>query len=540
MVVGRICTAGRAAFHRHLDAAFALVGIPDTVIEAKLHFLVDVAGEVVGRHPAGVNVDGREAAFDIHTSWVTPDDFPGYVEQEVQFRFDNGVWNAHQRKRGVEITVEGRSPGEYKYTPNHHYNATFVEPWGQLSQRGYGLEVIRRFFEEVAFVEFGGPPDGRGDRLRGMSGLAYNDLSADRPVVATVQAMEAILRRHAEGQPRLSGGGQRAGRRAGTLRARSGGWQSALRGQGVGNRVFVTASAGWTVSRFAAASPPPAPAGGAAGGRRTGRAASPDNTGPGWYERASTPPARLRRRRRRSGRPETRAIRRLPRPGSAAGGPVQPSSDGRRIQVADDEGARLWRFGVAPVQTERFLTDEAGFERLPPPARPAPAGIGPDSRAAAGAGPRGRPAAADGVVPGGARARQATRAGLAGGSVLASKVAASASFGKWNGGPSAAAECGAGSGSAETTASWVGDTTRRPHPAEATTRLADSKSHIAGGRQRIIGIPPSDALLRFRNLNDEFDRHVPILGKQFRVRLQVNVSLVVEFQVRLEHRSSGP
>ena len=51
--------------------------------------------------------DGREAAFDIHTSWVTPDNFPGYVEQEVQFRFDNGVWNAHQRKRGVELTVEG-------------------------------------------------------------------------------------------------------------------------------------------------------------------------------------------------------------------------------------------------------------------------------------------------------------------------------------------------------------------------------------------------------------------------------------------------
>ena len=58
--------------------------------------------------------DGREAAFDIHTSWVTPDNFPGYVEQEVQFRFDNGVWNAHQRKRGVEVTVEGRTPGEFK------------------------------------------------------------------------------------------------------------------------------------------------------------------------------------------------------------------------------------------------------------------------------------------------------------------------------------------------------------------------------------------------------------------------------------------
>jgi D-galacturonate reductase len=145
--------------------------------------------------------DGREAAFDIHTSWVTPDDFPGYVEQEVQFRFDNGVWNAHQRKRGVELTVEGRSPGEFKVTPNHHYNAEFVEPWGERRQRGYGLEVIRRFFEEVAFVELGGTTDGRDERLRQMRRLAYNDLSADRPVVATVQAMEAILRRHAEGRP---------------------------------------------------------------------------------------------------------------------------------------------------------------------------------------------------------------------------------------------------------------------------------------------------------------------------------------------------
>ena len=46
-----------------------------------------------------------------------------------------------------------------------------------------------------------GRPSGRGERLQRMRGLTYNDLSADRPVVATVQAMEAILRRHAEGQP---------------------------------------------------------------------------------------------------------------------------------------------------------------------------------------------------------------------------------------------------------------------------------------------------------------------------------------------------
>jgi predicted dehydrogenase len=145
--------------------------------------------------------DGREAAFDIHTSWVTPDNFPGYVEQEAQFRFDNGVWNAHQRKRGVEVTVEERMPGAMKYTPNHHYNATFVEPWGERSQRGYGIEVLRRFFEEVAEVEFGGPSGERDRRLQQVRALAYNDVSADRPTVAVVQALEAILQRHAAGQP---------------------------------------------------------------------------------------------------------------------------------------------------------------------------------------------------------------------------------------------------------------------------------------------------------------------------------------------------
>lgn len=145
--------------------------------------------------------DGRDAAFDIHTSWVTPDNFPGYVEQEVQFRFDNGVWNAHSRKRGVECTIENRTPLERKITINNHYNGTFLEPWGERSQRGYGLEVLERFVREVAFVEHGGPPEGRPERLRQTSALAYDDISADVQSVAAVQAMEAILAEAAGGRP---------------------------------------------------------------------------------------------------------------------------------------------------------------------------------------------------------------------------------------------------------------------------------------------------------------------------------------------------
>jgi D-galacturonate reductase len=148
-----------------------------------------------------VHPEGREAAFDIHTSWVAPDRFPGSVEQEVQFRFDNGVWNAHQRKRGVELVVEDADPSQLAITPNHHYNADLLEPWGERRRRGYGLEAIRRIFEEVATVEFGGPAAERQDRLDQMRALTYNDLAADRNVVAAVQGMEVILGRHAAGTP---------------------------------------------------------------------------------------------------------------------------------------------------------------------------------------------------------------------------------------------------------------------------------------------------------------------------------------------------
>ena len=53
----------------------------------------------------------------------------------------------------------------------------------------------------VAYVEFGGPPALRGQRLEKMQALAYDDLAADRHTVAVIQALEAILREHAAGRP---------------------------------------------------------------------------------------------------------------------------------------------------------------------------------------------------------------------------------------------------------------------------------------------------------------------------------------------------
>src|SRR5262249_39378437 len=84
---------------------------------------------------------------------------------------------------------------------NNHYNGEFLEPWGDRSQRGYGVEVLERFAREVATVEFGGPPGERDQRLDDARRLTYNDVSSDRQTVAAVQAMEAILAKHVSRTP---------------------------------------------------------------------------------------------------------------------------------------------------------------------------------------------------------------------------------------------------------------------------------------------------------------------------------------------------
>ena len=88
-----------------------------------------------------------------------------------------------------------------KNSMNNHYNGTFVEPNGRRSQRGYGIEVLEQFAREVAFVKNSTDPDDHALRLKEIQALNYNDISADRQTVATVQAMEAILEEHAAGNP---------------------------------------------------------------------------------------------------------------------------------------------------------------------------------------------------------------------------------------------------------------------------------------------------------------------------------------------------
>ena len=70
------------------------------------------------------------------------------------------------------------------------------DPTGTLirANQGHSTSVDLR-------LEPAEPPALRAQRLEEMRALTYDDLSADRNVVAVVQALEAILRQHAAGRP---------------------------------------------------------------------------------------------------------------------------------------------------------------------------------------------------------------------------------------------------------------------------------------------------------------------------------------------------
>jgi len=80
--------------------------------------------------------------------------------------------------------------------PNLH-----IEVTPRFDAVAQSVEVIERFAREVAYVEFGGDESDRAARLDEMRQLTYNDVAADRQVVAAVQALEAILQRQSQGEP---------------------------------------------------------------------------------------------------------------------------------------------------------------------------------------------------------------------------------------------------------------------------------------------------------------------------------------------------
>src|SRR5207245_2442587 len=67
----------RTTLDRQLHAALALMGVPDAVVETELHFLLDVAGEIVRRHPARVDIERGLTAVGIGVDHLQLHGIPG-------------------------------------------------------------------------------------------------------------------------------------------------------------------------------------------------------------------------------------------------------------------------------------------------------------------------------------------------------------------------------------------------------------------------------------------------------------------------------
>ena len=146
--------------------------------------------------------DGREAAFDIHTELGRSRRFP-------RLRRTGSAVPVSTTASGTPTSASAASKSRWRAVRRESIKSrptTTTTPFSR--SRGVNAANAATVWRSFAASSrrsptssTAAPPDGRGERLRRMGELAYNDLSADRTVVATVQAMEAILRRHADGRP---------------------------------------------------------------------------------------------------------------------------------------------------------------------------------------------------------------------------------------------------------------------------------------------------------------------------------------------------
>ena len=164
--------------------------------------------------------DGREAAFDIHTSL-------GHARQFSRLRRAGGAVPLRQRR------VERPQPQARRRMHDRRQHAAGTQDHDQQPLQRHVSRALGRAQRsaatasrcssgssaELATVEFGGPAAIATEPAGSGRPLAYNDLAADRQTVAAVQAMEAILARHAAGKPNCVVRSQRA-RRAGWCCAR--------------------------------------------------------------------------------------------------------------------------------------------------------------------------------------------------------------------------------------------------------------------------------------------------------------------------------
>ena len=127
------------------------------------------------------------AAFSFDTSWILPKEFEAIVNQGLRIVGTKGVFECDSQDRGTRSCIGGEGMATY----NNNFKREIVDRQGRRVLRGYGVESIEDFAENVAFLKAGGRlADLGGIWASGEDGLettriavaVHESLAAGRPV----------------------------------------------------------------------------------------------------------------------------------------------------------------------------------------------------------------------------------------------------------------------------------------------------------------------------------------------------------------------
>jgi predicted dehydrogenase len=124
----------------------------------------------------------RDVTLQCQTSWVLPDGFEGIVNQGIRIVGTEGIMEVDSQNRGTEccFASDGRMT-----TPNLGFFCERQDAQGEKVYGGYGIDAIRHFVDNVAFLMDGGALAS----LAGTYPSGEDGLEATRIVAAAHQSL---------------------------------------------------------------------------------------------------------------------------------------------------------------------------------------------------------------------------------------------------------------------------------------------------------------------------------------------------------------
>ena len=126
-------------------------------------------------------VNGAAFAFD--TSWILPKEFEAVVNQGLRIVGTKGIFECDSQDRGTRSCIGGEGMATY----NNNFKRETVDRQGRRLLRGYGIESIEDFAENVAFLKAGG----RLSDLGGVWASGEDGLETTRIAVAIHESLAA-------------------------------------------------------------------------------------------------------------------------------------------------------------------------------------------------------------------------------------------------------------------------------------------------------------------------------------------------------------